>query len=90
MSSEASARETPVLPHLCKKLRWKSRAIDVETPENLLPVLARGGVTFTCLSTADATGEDTRIVAPESCRPGRRCYVEDPLLAVARRRRANA
>jgi hypothetical protein len=90
MPNDAVLRAADTLPHLCKKLRWKSRAIDAETPENLLFVLSRGGVTFTCLTTADAAGEDTRLVAPEACHPNRSCYVEDPLLSLARRNRSVA
>jgi len=75
------------LPHLCTKLRWKSRTVDVEHPPIVWSVLATGGVTCTCVKTGDAIGEDALLVAPEACAPSRACYVEDPVVALSRRTR---
>ncbi len=62
------------LPHWCQKLRWKGYHADQEDPARVVEVFSGGYVTYTCLSTQNAFGEDDGPVAPERCDGSRECY----------------
>lgn len=69
----------------CKKLRWKSYTLDRDNASAAAHLFARGGQSFSCLSTVSAFGEDDGPVAPERCHPARPCYEEHPTLVMLRR-----
>ena len=72
--------------HWCKRLRWKSYALDRDDASAAALLFFRGGQVFTCQRTLNAVGEDDGPVAPERCHAGRTCYVEHPTLVMLRRR----
>lgn len=86
MTTLTDQSEQDIFPeHWCKKLRWKSYALDRDHASAVAHLFARGGQVFSCLSTVNAVGEDDGPVAPERCHAGRSCYVEHPTLVMIRR-----
>lgn len=60
---------------LCRFLRWKGiHAQDWSSPAELLAVLRRNDVPFSCLHTCQAWGPDDGPAAPERCDASRPCF----------------
>jgi len=68
--------------HWCRRLRWKSYALDARDPAQVAEVFASGSASYCCLTTASAMGEDGQLAAPERCTSSRVCYRAHPLLPV--------
>ncbi len=66
--------------HWCKNLCWKGADMDGESLPRVAEVFAEGGVTYSCLTTAQPFGADDHVAAPETCVSGRTCYIPHPRL----------
>lgn len=71
----------------CRRLRWKSYALDKEDEAKLAKALQQGTAPFFCLGTAHAIGPDDQLASPDRCDEKRACYEEHPL-QIRRKRRA--
>lgn len=69
-------------PPLCRWMRWKTYALDIEHPDELVDALQGRGELCTCLRTTMEVGADDGPVAPERCAPGRACWEPHPRLRV--------
>ena len=69
---------TPFPSQWCRKLRWKSYAVDQESPQLMHQVMTASTCTFSCLDTQLPYGVDDQVTAPETCTQGRVCYEPHP------------
>lgn len=69
------------MTELCRHLRSKAlQGFDLLDAESLRHLYAHNEVPWSCSRSGHNVGPDDHLCAPESCRPGRGCFLPSPKL----------